>query len=953
MRLTPSIFLLSYCAALTGGAKEISYNRDVQPILSENCFFCHGPDATSRKPDDAPLRLDLEEFAYEKREDGAQPFIPGDPENSYMIQLMESDDPHEVMPLHPSRDPAHGKVMKKEDIELVKEWIRQGAKYEPHWAYVQPIKKDLPKAGQGWNKNAVDHFIAEKHTELEISPSPQQEEHRLLRRVYFDLTGLPPTPAELDSFLKDEREFDLKYVETVDKLLSSTEYAEHMTRQWMDVSRYADTQGVHHDYHRTVWPYRDWVIDAFKQNMPFDQFTIEQLAGDLIPNATEQQKIATGYLRVLATSGEGGLIPEEYAAIYAQDRVDAMAAGWLGLTTGCASCHDHKFDQLSTKEFYELTAFFRNNTMNPMQGKDTRIPPYQFAPLRADREAYAEIQPRIKVAEANYSKAKAEQEGVFQEWRKNLASLPASTPAHTVSVNGANQFEVRYKQSAPHMAAKGNEVIEKTPTGKPAIALTKMNSYEFEHPNFNLASDKPFAFSFQVKATKPKQTTGVLFSQFDEKNGMRGWDVYIDRGKVMMHLVSKWPERAMKFGTRHALPENQWVTVTIKYNGNGKASGMSFYFNAKKEQHNNPAQDSLNKHDLRTKAKLTINGRWFGSTSLDNVSVANIKHYDGHINQVTILRDALENTPKLKIDQTFENEIKDLYFTHYNEHTKPLRHALDKVNKEFSPIKNRGGNSIIYGENTNDEPFAHILIRGQYASKGEKVYPDTPSVLPPLFQDEKGGESPPPTAIPASTEPEKPAKVANRLDLAKWLVRADNPLPARVIVNRYWSYFFGQGFLTNNADFGAMGGHPSNPALIDWLSRDLIESKWNLRHLLKTIVTSATYQQSPIASEEAKKVDPENTYLTRGPRYRLDAEQIRDLALSASGLLSKKLGGPSVNPYQPEGHWHISMFSSDTRDYVLSKGEDLYRRSMYTYWKRQATHPVMDILNVPLHLRNP
>ncbi len=665
-----SAFLIALITLSAANAREISYNRDIQPILSENCFFCHGPDSSSRKPKDDPLRLDLGEFAFAERKNSPPTIVPGHPEKSYMIELMESSDPDEVMPLHPSRDPAHGKIMSKEDIELVKEWIRQGAEYEPHWAYVKAVKTDLPKADPTWVKNPIDHFIAAKHREQNLTPNPQQNKSRLLRRLTLDLTGLPPTQNEITLWMNDTRDFDTIYEEKVDQLLHTQAYAEHMTRHWLDVVRYADTQGIHHDHHRTIWLYRDWVIQAFQENMPFDQFSTEQLAGDLLPEATTSQKIATGYLRCLPTSGEGGLIPEEYAAIYAQDRVDSMAATWLGLTTNCASCHDHKFDQLSTKEVYQLSAFFRNNTTSISETDD------------------------------------------------------------------ANNAPILYTGPA-------------------------------------------------------------------------------ELGKRL-----------------------------------------------------SPARSELKKLEKQLNRKKT--------------------------------------------DETLKAQVSEL-------------------KKEIQHILSKGDTTLIYEEKADSEPYAHVLLRGSYASKGERVTPNTPAILPPLSL--------------SATNQKRSHSTPNRLDLAHWLVAEDNPLPSRVTVNRFWSYLFGQGFVRNNEDFGAMGGHPTHPELLDWLARDFIESGWDIHHLLKTIVTSATYRQSAIATDENRTKDPENHFLTRGPRYRLDAEQIRDVALATSELLSRKLGGPSVRPYQPKGLWLISMKKSSSRHYVQSKGEDLYRRSLYTYWKRQALHPSMEILN--------
>ena len=710
--------------------EPISFNEHIQPILSAACYHCHGPDAGSREPGGPiaknggkPLRIDLAEYAFEKRENGKAVIIPGDPDNSLLLQLMESQDPNEVMPLHPSRSP-HGSILEPEKIALVRRWIKEGAQYEVHWAYVPPKKHPLPEVQHTeWAKdNPIDRFVAARFEKKGLTPNPQEKPARLYRRLYLDLTGLPPTLEELKRWLNDPRDPDTVYLEAVNHLLHSQAYAEHWTRHWLDVARYADTHGYHLDNYRSIWPYRDWVLNAFKTNMPFDEFTLEQIAGDMIPNATRNQIIATGFSRCLPTNGESGSIPEEYNVIYAQDRVDTTSATWLGLTTGCAACHDHKFDAISTKENYQLTAFFRNTPMTALDKHAEDHPPNVRIMTEADELQSQNMTRQINKLEKTLKAHKKANEKNFQQW---------------------------YEQARQ------------------------------QQPNSEKSKDKIHKL-LQVKSPNKKQIQQI----------------------------------------------------------------QEHYFQV-----------------------------------IDPKSIA------------------------------------------FHKQLKPLKEQLKKIH-DRSPI------TLVMKENADKKPFAHVLERGSYTERREKVTPETPAVLPPM------GELP-----------------RNRLGLAKWLTMPENPLPARVSVNRYWHYIFGKGIVTTTGDFGVMGARPTHPKLLDWLAKDFVDNKWDIHHLLRTIVTSATYRQSAHISETKRIEDPQNAWLSRAPRYRLDGEQIRDLALHTSGLLHTKFGGPPVKPYQPKGIWEaISMKQSNTKTYKADSGNKLYRRSIYTFWKRTASPASMEIFDAPVRM---
>lgn len=711
---------------LTEKDTPVSFNEHIQPILSANCYHCHGPDSATRYPEHEPYRLDSPEGAFQVRKNGKPNIIKGEPDNSYLIKLIESKDPDLVMPLHPSKNP-HGKIMDPADIALIRRWVKEGATFEDHWAYISPIKAKLPKVtNEDWPRNPIDHFILAKLERKGLEPNKDQDKARLLRRLTLDLTGLPPTPEELEAFINDHRDLEIIYSEKVNALLHTDAYAEHFARHWLDVARYADTHGIHKDNYRSIWPYRDWVIQAFRKNMKFDQFTLEQIAGDMLPNPSIQQKIATGFHRCLPTTGEGGSIAEEYHAIYAQDRVDTTAAVWLGLTAGCAACHDHKFDAITTKENYQLTAFFRNTPMSALDKNKADHPPNILIPIPSDTKKLAEVNKNTKQLTQQLKQHRSKNQPAFKTWIASQQASPESPP-----------------QITPHIS-----------------------------------------------------TTNKI--------------------KALIKLTKKTPKQL--------------------------------------------------------------------------------------------------------------NQIREYYFSNIDKVAIKLQESLTKNAAKKAAITKRGVISLIMQEKPNSKPKAHILIRGQYSTKGQEVTPNTPASLPPM----------------TSKMPK------NRLGLAIWLTDPKNPLPARVTVNRYWHYFFGTGIVSSNSDFGVMGARPTHPKLLDWLAVDFVEKKWDLHHLIKNIVMSSTYRQSPVISHKKMQQDPRNHYYARAPRYRLDAEQIRDLALKSSNLLHQQIGGPSVKPYSPNNIWSaVAMKTSNTKKYIPDTGSKLYRRSLYTFLKRTAMHPTMEILNAP------
>lgn len=910
----------------------VSFNRDIQPILSEYCYHCHGPDSGSREPKSSPLRLDQEKGAFALRENGKPVIIKGNSRDSYLMQLVRSSDRNLVMPPDPSTSP-HGKIMKPSDIELLHRWIEEGAVYEDHWAYIAPKKNPLPKIlNEDWARNEIDYFVAAKHAEVGLKPNEQEARNRLIRRLYLDLTGLPPSAKELDKILNDQRDFETVYLETVNQLMETDGYAEHWARHWLDVARYGDTHGIHLDNYRSIWPYRDWVISAFKKNMPFDQFTREQIAGDMMPDPSIDQVVATGFNRCNATTGEGGAIPEEYQAIYAQDRADTVASAWLGLTFGCAACHDHKFDAISQKENYQLTAFFRNTSMTGLDGNQANHPPFLRVTPPDERERLRQVESEIAEHQKQLTDYRNAHEDQYLNWVVS-DQLPSGTPDHHKlslplhdAVSGLTDTQDQsYQSTKPLKWVNGPLGFDSAAhfSGENVIDLGQIGDFE---------NNQPFSFGLWLKA--PQSARGAAYAKMKSDNVFRGYDLYLVNGKLSVHIINTFPGDSIKVSTQANYPDNQWMHVVVTYDGKGKAAGTKIHINGKSVPLD-VQNDSL-KGSIKTDATLKLGTRT-GDLPAENITLHDFKMFDTSLTAEEVKSIfvnaglpraqtlARENPGEAKTTYSKLTHLKDYYFTTVNTTALNLYQKIENLEQEKSQILARGTDTLVMDDRKDAEPHAHILIRGSYADKGERVTPDTPASLPPM------GDLP-----------------RNRLGLAEWLTKPENPLPARVTVNRYWYYLFGRGISETNGDFGVMGARPSHPALLDWLAADFVEHDWDLHHLLRTIVTSATYRQSGKVGADKLEKDPLNLYLSRGPRYRMDGEQIRDLALKASGLLHPKVGGPPVKPYQPEGVWSsIAMTVSNTRSYKADSGDKLYRRSLYTFWKRMAPHPAMEIFNAP------
>jgi hypothetical protein len=926
--LVPAVAILAAAAMTAAGQDQpkLEYNRDIRPILAENCFACHGPDSAARK---AELRLDKREVAVDM---GA--IAPGKVTESTVIERIASDDPEMVMP-----PPATKKKLTDTQKETLRQWIAQGAEYQAHWSLIPPSRPELPAVkNAAWVKNPIDAFILARLEAAGLTPAPEADRRTIARRLSLDLTGLPPEPKLVEEFVADQSEN--AYEKLVDKLMAAPQWGEHRGRYWLDVARYADTHGIHFDNYREIWAYRDWVIGAFNRNLPFDQFTTEQLAGDLLPNATLDQKIATGFCRCNITTNEGGIIDEEYKVLYARDRTETFGQVWLGTTVGCAVCHDHKFDPISTKDFYSLSAFFDNTTQPVRDGNIKDPPPTITVPLAEDRPRFDALQGEMAIARGQIDARKTAAQPEFDAW---LAKFQPEELKQYVPTEG---LVLR----APLDERKG-KTLTVTINGEER-ELTREKDYSFaagrdKRKAFSLATDPPVeiaeagdfeadqGFSVSVWASLGRRgQTGAILARMDNTQAHRGWDLWLEGDKVGMHIVQAWPDDALKVVCQTPLEPRKFTHVTVTYDGSKKASGLKVYYNGV-PQPTTVATDQL-KGSIKTAVPLKLGTR-HTSERLSQMLLQDLRLFARGLSpqeaEQLAKTDQIEDVlAKPAADRTAEekNAVFAWWLATLDAPSKELDAKLKALAAEEVQIKSRGTIAHVMNERT-EEPAAFILHRGEYDKRRDPVKAATPGVFPPMADD-----------LPKS-----------RLGLAQWLLRADHPMTARVTVNRFWQEIIGTGVVRTAGDFGVTGEQPSHPDLLDWLAVEFRSPSdgspgWDVKRFFKLIVMSNAYRQAAITTPEKLAKDADNRLLSRGPRYRMDGEMIRDYALAASGILVPKIGGPSVKPYQPEGVWEaVAMIGSNTRDYKADTGESLYRRSMYTFWKRSAPPASMEIFNAP------
>jgi hypothetical protein len=913
--------------ALCAEPGRVDFDREIRPILSDKCFACHGPDEKARM---ANLRLDIKDGGIFADRGQYKIVVPGDSANSRLSARISSDKPAFRMPPVSS-----GLSLTPEQIGSIQKWIDQGAKWEIHWSYTAPKRPDPPTVSNpGWVRNPIDAFVLARLDKEGLKPSREADKLTLIRRVTFDLTGLPPTPSEVDAFLADES--PTAYDKVVDRLLHSPRYGERMAMQWLDLARYSDTHGYHIDSQREMWHWRDWVIDAFNKNMPFDQFTIEQLAGDLLPNPTVSQLIATGFNRNHVINFEGGAIPAEYQNEYVVDRLEATAATWMGTTLGCARCHDHKYDPLKQKEFYRFYAFFNNVWENGLDGQHGNAQPFLQLPSEDQRIKRDQLKNDIAVLDEKLERESVKKQQ--RDWEK-VKLTTISTASHE-GLAEHYEFDGNLSDASGHYryarVLKGDLTYDIGNVGKAA---------EFDGDTWVTLGDaqafepgKKFSVSFWIDPDG-HQPMAVLENLSDPKQ-RKGFEVYLDdfvltgiqhwSPKVTVRLSNSYPDNALEIRSIGRLDPGRWVHVAINYDGSGKASGLKLLLNGKADSAET-LKDSL-KGPLQSSKPLEIGNKAFGRAftgSLDDLRIYNRELKLAELEPL-VMTEPVRATLMIPEDHRSKDQKERLrrYYLTY-EAPQDLRDAYlhrDDLRKQAADLKAVIPTTMVMAE----RPFPRatfILARGDYRNKGEKVTPGVPAVLPPL---------------PKGAPP-------NRLSLAKWLVSPENPLTARVVVNRYWQMYFGFGIVKTVEDFGSQGEAPVNQDLLDWLATEFQRNHWDIREMQRLIVTSASYRQDSRVTPELEERDPENRLIARGPRFRLPAEMIRDNALAVSGLLKERVGGPSVKPYQPAGIWEDVAFGDgfSAQSYTQDHGDDIYRRSMYIFWKRTAGPPEMLTFDAP------
>nr|MBA3440548.1 DUF1553 domain-containing protein [Pyrinomonadaceae bacterium] len=816
----------------------------------------------------------------------------------------------------------------------------ESAKLEKHWAYTTPVSPAVPATKDTkWPRNPIDNFILARLEREGLKPSLEADKATLLRRITYDLTGLPPTVAEIDSFLADNSPD--AYEKRVDQLLNSPRYGERMAMQWLDLSRYADTHGYHIDSHRDMWPWRDWVINAFNRNLPYDRFTVEQLAGDLLPNATLDQKIASAFNRNHMINFEGGAIPEEYQTEYVVDRVETTSAVWMGMTMGCARCHNHKYDPITQKEFYRFFAFFNTVAEEGLDGRAGNAKPLMPLPSAEQKMRLEELVAAIKVKETQLSDKEV---GPVQEtWEKTALDkviLGTAAAAHRKNLTAHYELDGNFSDISGGYqhgrTLKGDPTFGNGQVGK-AVSFDGGTHVTFGNTG---AFDRADKFSMAVWLKGNSNTPITLFQKIENTETRRGYEMLFDDLELIgiqkraayltIRLISHWPDSAIQIRTKKRLALGDWHHIVLTYDGTGKAAGLKLYLNGKPHDAE-IVQDNLS-GPVQTTAELQIGNKQTGKSfkgQIDDLRLYDRTLAEAEIEQLAVhypIQSILSGVSGKRTKEEGER-LREYFLTHAASESLTKQHAELKALKKQKEELDKSILSVMVMGELEKPRETFVLARGDYRNKTEKVSAGVPAFLPSISKGEP----------------------LNRLTLAKWLVDPGHPLTARVAVNRYWQMYFGHGIVKTSEDFGTRGETPVHPALLDWLATEFIRTKWDVRAMQRLIVTSAAYRQISVVSPKLLEKDPENRLLARGPRFRLPAEMIRDNALAASGLLNAKVGGPSVFPYQPKGLWEEMAFGDGftAQTYTPSTGRDLYRRSMYTFWKRTVPPPQLVTFDAP------
>jgi hypothetical protein len=900
----------------TRAPATVEFNRDVRPVLSDKCYTCHGPGTQL-----AGLRFDREEVAKQALRSGHVAIVPGDPGGSELLKRVTATDPRVRMP-------QRAEPLTENEVALLRRWIAQGAQWQPHWSFIPPKTPALPPVTQAaWVRNPIDAFVLARLEREGLKPSAEADRPTWLRRVSLDLTGLPPGLAELDAFIADKS--PRAYETVVDRLLASPRYGERMAFPWLEAARYADSNGYQSDGERHMWRWRDWVIEAFNTNMPWNAFTVEQLAGDLLPNPTLDQRIATAFNRNHRGNSEGGIIPEEYQTEYVVDRVDTMSTVFLGLTGGCARCHNHKYDPITQKNYYQLYSYFNNIAENGKARRQGNSPPFIKAPTREQQPTMAELDADLAAATIQFAQMEGELARAQAQWEKSLTggkvawgpgrglvahygfdgTLDAAVATPPNGKVGA-PLEARNIQSRFGDGRIGQSLAL---DGKGFVQGGDIRGFE-SHGFF----DDKYSIALWVY---PTAATGALVTKASDVFEPNGHGLNLKDGKINYNYVSKWVDEGIRVQSEKTLPLNEWHHIALTYDGTRYAEGVKVYVDGEPWKWQVLLDDLNNPRPLR-REPLRIGGGG-GADNRFQGRIDDVRIYERELTaaEVGVLAstasvDEIAAAGATGRSRADADKIRDYFLEHaapsrIAEQWRRLLAARAAREEYYESLP-----TVMVMEELAIPKESHLLIRGNYDRPGEVVKPTLPEFLMPS---------------PGAFAP-------NRLGLARWLVDPSNPLTARVTVNRFWQMYFGTGLVKTVEDFGSQGEPPSHPELLDWLATEFVRTGWNVKAMQKTIVLSATYRQVSRATPELAQRDPENRLLARGPSIRLTADVIRDQALAISGLLVNKIGGPSVKPYQPAGLWREL---NSYEDYDQGHGEDLYRRSLYTFWKRSVPPPSM------------
>lgn len=915
---------------------KVDFNFHIKPILSDRCFACHGPDENKREAGLA-LHEEAKALAELTENPGRYAIVPGKLTKSELYHRINASEADRIMP-----PPESNLKLSNYERELLAEWIRQGAEYQPHWSFIPPQKSKLPKIkNKKWTRNEIDRFVLARLEREGLSPSLEADKEILIRRLSFDLRGLPPSLEEIDAFLADEKPG--AYEKLIDQFLASPAYGERMTAHWLDVARYADSDGYLDDKHRDFSPWRDWVISAFNDNLSYKDFITWQLAGDLLPNPSREQVLATAFNRLHKKNSEAGIVFEEFRVEYTADRTNTLGKAVLGLSLECARCHDHKYDPVSQEDYFKLFSFFNNTNEigHAVYGPDQTPGPALLLTTPEIEKQLAFINKAIKEREQKLELEKKSAAADFENWMKET---PLSSSLIKNKLDELKTADYPFDRLTDQSGEKAFSPDLVKPGRKAALSNPELKKgakgqafFANDYRSGRLAKDvglfertEPFSIDLWLYLDTLYEQAGVFLHCENLRLGYKGYSLHLQDNRLTFIMAHSWPQNALQIRTKEQLPIRKWTKTTITYDGSSKAAGLNIYLDGQKTPVQ-VEQDNLYKGIIFEWNIHTYGFSGFTFGQRDKVKLFK----NGGLDELKIFKEELTPLEVLFLYQPDAAEtvlanaarqkdwLKPYYLARAHTRSKEARDSLIASRRKVNALYNNVPEIMVMGDLPEPRP-TFVLERGNYDAPGKQVFPGAPERLLPFSKD-----------LPT-----------NRLGLSKWLFDEKNPLTARVIVNRIWQLHFGKGIVKTSEDFGNQGDLPTHPELLDWLAVWFINSEWDLKALHKLIVCSATYRQNSTIDSLLNRIDSENDLLARGPRFRLPAEMIRDNVLAVSGLLVDKIGGASVYPYQPEGLWDETSNKSWRYQYLQEPGEGLYRRSIYSIWKRTAPPPSMLIFDI-------